>query len=101
MTETKNCRRCTEDYEPKYRLANSRSFERIETVRVLIGNGYCPDCVPLIIKEMDAKEEAARLAFIAKQRRSARMATGIPPRFMGKDFSNFYCKGRGKQIESA
>ncbi len=93
--ETRLCKspECKKDYEPKYL--------EVLGIKLLRGDGYCPDCAKCKREELDAKDEAARQADIAHRRRAAREKTEIPPRFMNKDFSNFYCKGRSKQIGDA
>ena len=60
----------------------------------------CPDCIAKHDAEREAKEKTERSADMPKRRRIARMGTGIPPRFMAKDFSNFD-KGRSKEIDAA
>ena len=83
------CRRCEEEYEPKYRLMESRNFERIETLKILIGNGYCPNCVPCIIAEMEAREKAAKELEIKTLRSNCIASSGIPPKFLDENFKTF------------
>jgi len=94
MIETRVCRNpeCKKEYEPKY-------WELLST-KLLKGDGYCPECAKSILERQLAKEELARHADIARSRRAARERSGITPRFMVKDFSNFD-KGRGKEIDAA
>ena len=92
MTETRKCRDCEQEYEPKY-------WELL-SVKVLRSDGRCPSCSKKKLKEMEAREKLQRLADIARRRRNARERAGIPPRFMDKDFSNFK-KGRSKEIDTA
>jgi len=60
----------------------------------------CPDCIAKHDAEREAEEKAERSADMPRRRRSARIGTGIPPRFMQKDFSNFD-RGRSKEIDVA
>jgi len=80
-TETKICRRCQQEYQPKY--------WELHSTKILRGEGYCPDCAKQVYDEMVAKEEMARTAEIDRVRRLRRESSGIPPKFMDSDFSAF------------
>ncbi len=94
MTETRLCKNpeCKAEYEPKY-------YELMGT-KILRGNGYCPVCARRESERLEAKEEAATLADIARRRREARKRTGIPPKYTNENFSTFK-KGKGKEIDAA
>lgn len=51
--------------------------------------GYCPACQHKKAAELKAKEEAERLAEVARQRRKWRYTCGIPDLFMNKRFETF------------
>ena len=58
-------------------------------MKLLKGNGYCPECAKQVYTEAQVKEEAGRLAYIARARRHYRDNSGIPPKFISEDFSTF------------
>ena len=79
--KTLRCKRCSEDFFP--------SYWEVLGIKVLKGDGYCPDCSKVVYEEELAKEEAVRLAEIANARKTRRENCGIPLKFMNQDFSTF------------
>ncbi len=76
-----NCRRCPEEYEPKY-------LECLG-VRVLIGHGYCPSCALLVYDELEAKERAISEREVNTERYNRIASSGVPPRFLTESLSSF------------
>ena len=83
-TETKQCLKCSNDYEPEY-----YEFTGLIDMRLLKGKGLCAPCRKVALAELEAKEKAAEQARIMGDRRKARDRSGIPPKFMNEDFSTF------------
>jgi len=92
-TETRVCRKCQQKYEP--------SYYDIMGLHLLRGDGYCLTCAQQVYEEMEAREEAARLAEIAGIRRKRRESSGIPPKFMDSDFSAFEKGWQDKALKLA
>jgi len=89
--ETRTCRRCQQGYEPQY-------YDLLH-IRLMKGDGYCPNCAKQVYEELKAKEEATRLAEIAHTKRQRRENCGIPPKFMASDFSSFKKGWQDKALE--
>lgn len=81
------CRRCKDEYEPKY-LECGKDFRGIG-VRILIGCGYCPACSQIVYDEEVAKEKAINDAKVEATRYDCIGKSGIPPRFLTESFSSF------------
>jgi len=91
IKELRVCKGCETEYEAYGRV--------VLGVRVIFGRDYCPTCSKKLIAGMEAKEEAARLAGIAAQRRKWRETCGIPPKFMNEDFSTFQKERQAKAYQ--
>ena len=81
ITETKQCRQCSNEYEPKY-------YDLLGS-HILVGQGLCPDCAKKAYDKLMAEEKAAQQASIMGTRRKHRQGCGIPKFYMDKDFSTF------------
>jgi len=79
------CRNCKKEYEPQYL--------ELMGVRILKGQGYCPECARVVCEGEEAKEKVAREAAIATTRREWRQSCGIPPKFMFEEFATFCAEG--------
>jgi len=75
------CSECGATYTANYILSTGKPHD--------MSGGMCRECRDKLIREREAKEEAERLADVARRRRQWRERSGIPSRFMYKEFGNF------------
>jgi DNA replication protein DnaC len=77
----RDCLGCGEEFE-------SRTF-LVCGVRINLDRGFCPACRDKKAAELAAREEAERLAGIARKRREWRYGCGMPIKFMNEEFGTF------------
>lgn len=77
----RNCLGCNDEFD-------SRTFI-VCGIRMNFDQGYCSVCRGKKAEEYEVREEAVRLANIAKKRREWRYRCGIPVKFMNEDFGTF------------
>lgn len=81
MPETRTCIKCSKEYEPKY--------WEVLSIKILRGQGNCPDCCHKMLEEEEAKEKARLEAEISQSRRIRISESGIPPKFLRENFTTF------------
>ena len=91
IKELRACKGCQEEYEAKIVSLMGANY--------VMGAGYCPKCRRKRVKEENEREEAERLAEIAKTRLRWRENCGIPPKFMKEEFGTFDKSRQAKAYE--
>ncbi len=81
---------CQKEYE-------ARIYD-VMGMRILMGQGNCPECAKEAYDAELAKEKAVNDAEVARKRRQWRHECGISPKFMNEDFSTFKMGWQDKDL---